>query len=179
MSKLIERKPRATCVLKNLAPARQEALFAYMDGVGDEKGHTYAACIEWLRADGVEVTLSQLSNWRTSYLHRSRFQWCRDITTMMVEDDRQPGQKLSDEDIQRKGSRLFNLLAIHTCDEKAWVRHQSLSVRKQAIAAIERKLEFEMQIYADQCAKNKPPEPKPEMTADEKQERIRQIMGTE
>jgi hypothetical protein len=179
MSKLIERKPRATCVLKGLAPDRQQALHEYMEGAGDEKGHTYAECLAWLQSSGVQTGVGNLSRWRTWYLQRLRFQWCHEITAMMVEDDRKAGQKYSDQDIQRKGNRLFNLLAIRTCDEKAWVRHQSLALRKQAIAAIERKMEFEMQKYADQRAKTKSPEPAPEMTPDEKQERIRQILGTE
>jgi hypothetical protein len=40
-------------------------------------------------------------------------------------------------------------------------------------------MEFEIKKYEDQRAKTKAAESEPEMTADEKQERIRQMLGTE
>jgi hypothetical protein len=98
---------------------------------------------------------------------------------MMMEDDKEQGQKFSDEDIQRKGNRMFSLLAIKTCDDKAWSRAQSLVVRGQRLTLMERKMEFEIKKYEDQRAKIKELESKPQMTADEKQQRIRQILGTE
>jgi hypothetical protein len=177
--KSIDRKPRATAVLKGLAPDHQQDLFEYMEGVGDEKGHSYAKCLTWLAASGVKSSNSQLSNWRDWYWRRLRFQWCRELTVQMLEDDRIAGQKYTDEDIERKGNRTFNLLAIKTFDDKAWARHQTLAVRRQAVAAIERKLEFEIEKYQNQRAETKEVESDPKMTPEEKEERIRQIMGTE
>jgi hypothetical protein len=174
-----DRKPRATCVLKNLGPNLQEALFEYADGVGDENGHTYAQCVIWLKKQGVETNNTQLCNWRKWYIQRLRFRWCQETVELMIEDDLENGQKYSDDEIQRKGNRMFSLMAIRTCDDKAWSRAQSLVVRRQRLALIERKMEFELKKYDDQRAKAKAVESEPEMTADEKQERIRQILGTE
>jgi hypothetical protein len=179
MNKKINRKPRATCLLKSLGPNTQEALYEYMDGVGDERGHTYKQCVAWLKARNIETNKTQLCNWRDWYIMRLRLQWCRQTVEMLMEDDKELEQKYSDEDIQRKGNRMFSLLAIKTCDGKAWSRAQSLVVRKQRMAQIERKMEFEIKKYEDQRAKTKAAESEPEMTADEKQERIRQMLGTE
>ena len=179
MSEPIERKPRETCLLKNLAPALQLDLYEHMEGVGDQKGHTYAECAAWLAARDVVTTAGNLGKWRAWYLQRLRFQWCRETIEMILEDDRERGQKYSDEDIQRKGNRMFSLLAIHTCDDKAWARAQTLATRKQAVATIERKLEFEIKKYEDQRAKVKDVEADARMTPEEKQRRIREILGTE
>jgi hypothetical protein len=179
MNNKIDRKPRATCVLKSLPSNRQDALYEYMDGIGDEKGHTYAQCVECLMAEGIETNKTQLCNWRGWYIQRLRLQWCQETMEAMMEDDKLNGQKYSDEDIQRKGNRIFSLLAIKTCDDKAWSRTQSLVVRLQRMAQIERKMEFEMEKYDDQRAQEEKAESKTKMTPEEKQARINQIMGTD
>ena len=179
MNKKIDRKPRATCVLKSLPSNRQDALYEYMDGIGDEKGHTYKQCVKWLKADGIETNNTQLCNWRGWYIQRLRLRWCQETMEAMIEDDKANGQKYSDEEIQRKGNRIFSLLAIKTCDDKAWSRTQSLVVRLQRMAQIERKMEFEMEKYDDQRVKEERAESKPKMTPEEKEARIKQIMGTE
>jgi hypothetical protein len=177
MSDKIDRKPRATCVLKSMAPNLQEALYHYMDGVGDEKGHTYKQCIAWLKNQGITTNNTQLCNWRGWFIRRLRFRWCQETVEMMIEDDKANGQKYSDEDIQRKGNRMFSLLAIHTCDDKAWSRTQSLVVRLQRMAQIERKMEFEFKKYDDQQAKIKQVESDPKMTPEEKEAAVNQIFG--
>jgi hypothetical protein len=174
-----DRKPRATCVLKSLGANRQEALFEYMDGIGDESGHTYKQCVLWLKKQGVETNPTQLCNWRQWYIMRLRMRWCNDTAEMIMEDDKINGQKYSDEDIQRKGNRMFSLLAIHTCDNKAWSRTQSLVVRRQHLDLIERKMEFEIKKYDEKRAQAKEVEAEPEMTPEEKEARINEIMGTE
>ncbi|HEV7926490.1 MAG TPA: hypothetical protein VGR14_14100, partial [Verrucomicrobiae bacterium] len=75
--------------------------------------------------------------------------------------------------------RTFNLLAIKTRNDKMWASQQTLAVRKQAVTATERKVELEFKKYEDQRAKTREVESDPELTADEKQERIRQILGTD
>jgi hypothetical protein len=179
MKKNIPRKPRATAKVKGLAPALQQELYDYMEGVGDEKGHSYAKCIAWLKAQGVAASKSQLSEWRQWYWIRVRLGWSQELTNMLVEDDKKAGQKYTDEDLQRKGNRLFSELALKTCDDKAWARTQSLVVRKQAIAAVEKRLEFEIKKYEDRCAQAKEVESEPQMTPEEKEARIAEIMGTD
>jgi hypothetical protein len=175
----VERKPRADSGLKALAPFLQQELFAYMEGVGKERGHTYKQCVAWLAIQGVATSKSQLSNWRYWYRLGLHFQRCEETANQVAENARKAGVELTDEQIEREGNRTFNLLAIGTCNAKAWARQQTLALRKQAVTATERKLEFEKQKYENHRAKTKKAEPEPEMTADEKQERIRQILGTD
>jgi len=180
MNKKLTRKPRATCILKRLPTNRQEALYEYMDGIGDEQGHTYAQCVEWLKEQGVETNKSQLCKWRGWFIMRLRLRWCEDTVEMiMVDEIKGRAKKISDEEIQRYGNRMFSLLAIHTCDDKAWSRAQSLVVRRQRLDLMERKFEFEIQKYEDQCAKARKIEEEPQMTPEEKEARINEIMGTE
>jgi hypothetical protein len=177
--KSAERKPRGDSGLKGLGPEPQQELYLYMEGVGKEKGHTYKQCIAWLADQGVATSAGQLSNWRSWYWMRLLFQECGETTEAIVEDELKGGAKITDEQIERKGNRTFNLLAIKTRNDKMWARQQTLAVRKQAVSATERKVALEIKKYEDQCAKTKAVESNPELTADEKQERIRQILGTD
>jgi hypothetical protein len=106
--KINSRKARGNCLLKNLGPNLQEALFEYMDGFGDEQGHTYVQCVAWLKQRGVGTNKSQLSKWRDWYLQRLCFQWCREAVKHMMEDDALE-DKYSDEQIQRKESHVQRL----------------------------------------------------------------------
>jgi hypothetical protein len=175
----LDRKPHPNSVLKGLAPDLQQELYFYMEGAGKEKGHTYKQCLAWLAPKGVKTTKSQLSNWRGWFGMRLAFQVCRETTDQIAEDDRLAGVIYTDEELERKGNRTFNVLAIQSLNDKAWVRQQTLAVRKQAVTATERKLKFEIEKYENQRAKTKDVESDPELTADEKQERIRQILGTD
>jgi|GEM_PF-2947316 hypothetical protein len=174
-----ERKPRGDSSLKGLGPDHQHDLYFYMEGGGKERGHTYKDCVSWLALQGVETTKSKLSKWRSWYWMRLLFQDCGETTEAIVEDELKGGAMITDEQIERKGNRTFNLLAIKTRNDKMWARQQTLAVRKQAVTATERKVALEIKKYEDQCAKTKEVESDPELTADEKQERIRQILGTD
>jgi hypothetical protein len=173
------RKPRGNCVLKNLPSDTQDELYAYMDGIGDENGHTYKQCKEWLmKTHGVDSNLTRLSKWRDWYITRMRFNWANDTLQMMIEAGMLPND-FTDADIQRVGNRIFSLLALRTADDKAWSRAQSLVVRRQRIAVIEKRFELDLKKYDDACARLKEREKKPEMSPEERQERIRQILSVD
>src|SRR5665213_3942763 len=174
-TKSTDRKTHANSVLKGLAPDQQQDLFDYMEGVADQKGHSYKQCVAWLGDEGVKTSNSQLSRWRRWYRLRAFFQRCRETTAAIIEDDRAAGLEYTDEQIERKGNRTFNLLAIESFNDAAWARQQTLAVRRQAVVVVERKLAFEMEKYQNQRAKTKEVETEPKMTPDEKDERIRQI----
>jgi hypothetical protein len=177
--KSAEGKPRGNSSLKELGPDLQQELYLYMEGVGKRPGHTDKQCVAWLAAREVAVCQSQLSSWRSWYWMRLLFQDCRETTDQMLEDDLKAGANYTDEQIERKGNRMFNLLAIRTRNDRMWARQQTLALRKQAVAAAERKLELEIKKFEIQRGKTKDVETEPELTADEKQERIRQILGTD
>ena len=176
----ITRKPRGNCLLKNLPAELQDDIFEYLDGSADEKGHTYKQCIAWLQEKKIHTGRTQLCNWRQWYIFRRRLKWCEDTARMTVEanlgDD-----KLSDEELSRRGNRIFSLLALDTCDDKAWSRSQTLVQRNKRLAQIERKMELELRKFEAELAKEsqKKPTDAAKLTPDEVQERIRQIMGTE
>jgi aldehyde:ferredoxin oxidoreductase len=174
------RKPRGNCLLKNLPSDRQDAIFEYLDGSPDEKGHTYAQCVAWLKEQKIETNKTQLCNWRQWYIFRLRLKWCEEAARMTLEANLGE-EKISDEELSRRGNRIFSLLAVRTCDDKAWSRAQTLVQRNKRIGQIERKMEFELRRYEASAAreKEKQAEAKPKLTPDEVQERIRQIMGTE
>jgi hypothetical protein len=180
MSNNTTRKPRGDCLLKNLPSDQQDAIFEYLDGSPDEKGHTYLQCVAWLAEQNIHTNRTQLCNWRQWYIFRLRLKWCEEAARMTLAANLGE-ENLSDEELSRRGNRIFSLLAVRTCDDKAWSRAQSLVIRKQRIGQIERKMEFELRRYETSVAreKEKQAEAEPKLTPDEVQERIRQIMGTE
>ncbi|HEY3860828.1 MAG TPA: hypothetical protein VGO59_02985 [Verrucomicrobiae bacterium] len=124
-------KPPAVSVLKGLSPARQRALYEFMEERG---GRTNAECLAWIHSAGVRVTGSELARWRAWYVQRLRFQWCREITALMADDLETAGH-------------LFNLLLLKTRGGEAWKRHGGRAARERAMAAIERKMERELAKY--------------------------------
>jgi hypothetical protein len=177
---IITRKPRGNCLLKNLPAERQDEIFEYLDGSPDEKGHTYKECIAWLAEQNIRTGRTQLCNWRQWYIFRARLKWCEETAQRTVEANLGE-DKLSDEELSRRGNRIFSLLALKTCDDKAWSRSQSLVIRKQRLAQIERKMELELRKFEAELAKEnqKKPSDAAKLSPDEVQTRIHQILGTE
>jgi hypothetical protein len=136
------RKPRPEAVLLNLAPARQADLFIYMEGEGEEKGHSYKDCIAWLAADAIVVGKEQLRKWRDWYYLRSLRQQSRDDAKTLLEAEAAEGETIPEEKIQRIGNQLFSLRAIKDQDPKAWFLTQRLVLLKEQIGLDREKIEI-------------------------------------
>lgn len=182
----VPRKPRGNCNLKTIGPDRQDRLYEYMEGVGDEKGHTYAECITWLMANmNIETSRTTLCNWRKSYITRMFMADNSETAAQIVEAHREraadPAASLdyTEEAIQATGTHIFNVQAIRTCDDKAWVRLQTLSLRKQEFLLKEKRFEFDRQKHAESSARTAAPAVKMPLTVEQKRERVRKILGTE
>ena len=180
MSNNTTRKPRGNCLLKNLPSDQQDAIFEYLDGSPDEKGHTYAQCVAWLTEQKIQTNKTQLCNWRQWYIFRLRLKWCEEAARMTLEANLGE-EKISDEELSRRGNRIFSLLAVRTCDDKAWSRAQTLVQRNKRIAQIERKMEFELRKYDEGQTKErqKTAEAEPKMTPEEKEARLDEILSTD
>ena len=144
------RKPREEAVLKNLPPARQASLFTYMEGEGEEPGHSYKDCIAWLAADGIRVDKERLRKWRDWYYLRLGFQQSRDDARTLLESEAEEGEVVSEEKIQRVGNQIFAMRAIKDQDVKAWYLSQKISLedrkestRQQALALLRQKVQRE------------------------------------
>jgi hypothetical protein len=88
--------------------------------------------------------------------------------------------------IDQLQQRAFELMLLPKANprEVALLLSLALKVRDQdrtdqALAQANKKLQFEMRKYRDEQAKTKAVMNEPKMTAEEKQQRIRQILGTE
>jgi hypothetical protein len=83
--------------------------------------------------------------------------------------------------IEPRGNRIFSLLAIKTCDDKAWSRSQTHVERNKRMAQIERKMELELRKFEAELAreKEKEAEGKPKLTPEEKEARLEEILSTD
>jgi hypothetical protein len=174
------RKPRGNCLLKNLPRNQQEEIFEYIDGGPDDKGHTYLECVAWLAEKNIKTNKTQLCNFRQWYIFNLRMRWCEETARATIEanlgDD-----KLSDEELSRRGNRIFSLLALKTCDDKAWSRSQTHVERNKRMAQIERKMELELRKFEAELARERQkagPE-KPKLTPEEKEARLEEILSTD
>jgi hypothetical protein len=173
------RKPRGNSLLKNLPSNKQDAIFEYLDGGEDAGGHTYAQCVAWLAEQNTHTNKTQLCNWRQWYIFNMRLKWCEEAARMVLQSNL-GDDKLSDEELSRRGNRIFSLLAVKTCDDKAWAHAQNLVIRKQRVAQIERKMEFEIRKFETALAREreKAAQTESKMTPEEKEARIEEILST-
>jgi hypothetical protein len=172
-------KPRVDCVLKNLAPARQAALWEYVEGAGERKGHSAKQTIKWLKAQGIKAERQMLANWHTFYSLKLRFEICREMVKAFWMEINPNGPEPTQEQIQSFGNKLFAMDALDRKDDKTWARIQTLELRKEAIQTAKAKLMLEMKKYRDEQAKTKTVNADITLTAEEKRRRIRHILGTE
>src|ERR1700677_3059625 len=127
----IPRKPREEAILKNLPPARQEALWDYSEGDGEEKGHSLGQCVAWLAADGVTSSKQKVSLWREFYWLQLRLRSFRGGGERLFIESKPDGPEPTEEEIQRMGNKLFSLDAINRGDNEAWSNVQRLVLTKE------------------------------------------------
>lgn len=132
------RKPHAASKLKTLPPARQEAIWDYM------QGHTLAETRAWLatpRSDAsvIETNATSLSEFWAWYPVASRLQEAKSLADQVKAELRQmPGLKLDDEQLSQAGQAIFETAAIKQQDSKLYVALRNLRQTDRALAAKEK-----------------------------------------
>jgi hypothetical protein len=168
----INRKPRAEAILKNLAPAMQEALWDYSEGSDKTPGHSLDECVAWLASDGIKTVKQRVSEWRYWYAHRLLMKRAEAATLETVKQGREEGWINSMEEEQKIGQAFFTKLAISQADNLSFVR----IVREQT-----RQRQFEIQARRLNLMEEREAKVKTvvqsTLTAEEKEQRYREILG--
>jgi hypothetical protein len=170
-----DRKPHPSAVLKNLPEEKQFELLDYMEGTATTAGHTYKATLAWLQEAGITTWPSGLCEFRRWYRHRRRMRQNEATSLETVKECVERGWIKTRKEEEEAGQLFFNQLTLADEDAKAWVMVQGVSLKRDRLALEERKLK----LMEDRHAQTKEIVNNTQMTTEQKEERIRQIMGLE
>ncbi len=176
---IIPRKISPNAVLKNLSDEKQAAIIEYMDGKTGKKGHTLAETVAWLQRSGIQTTITSLSRFRVWYLVRRKLDAHEVSTLEVVRECKRRGWIKTAEEERTAGQIFFNRMALDQQDPKLWGLMQRINLFTDKVVLDKKKMELESQKYKDTRGEITKVVKKPKLSPDEKQARIRQILGTE
>jgi hypothetical protein len=109
------RKPRGDSVLKTQTEARQQEVVEHL------LTHKLAETAAWLKADGVKVSRTSLSDFLSWYQLRSQFKGFEQSALTMIELLRRKRPDLSEPDLQGYANEFFQLQAIQQNDAQTYL----------------------------------------------------------
>jgi hypothetical protein len=167
------RKIHPTAQLKNLSRKRQREIVDYLDGTDGQAAHSLKNTAAWLESKGVKTAYRTVSRFRTWYLRRAKMEANQAAALDRVKADKKKGMFKTLAEEKEAGQIYFNHLAVDQDDVHMWVLMQRLALAKgqQELNARKIKLLEESKAMTKEVVKNT------EMTPEQKEERIRQIMG--
>jgi hypothetical protein len=169
----LSRKPNYRSVLKTLPDDYQAALFEYV------KTHSRSQILKWLAKDGHKTNPASLSRWRRWYEAKSAFEnrEAKVITLLASYKRRDPS--LTKKAMDDLGDFLFNSLAIERENVKEWTLAQEVKMKRKNQTMEHKKAGLELRKLKEQVESARKTAGDKDLTADEQQARIREILGTE
>jgi hypothetical protein len=169
------KKPYAHAVLKNLPEAKQQEIIDYANGTETSQPHKMIETVEWLKAAGIETSYTGLVNFRQWFMRCQQMLADEANSLQTVQLCKERGWIKTREEEEEAALIIFNRLTLDREDIRGWVLVQGVSLRRDRQELEERKFKL-MQKRED---KTKEVVQDVKMTPEEKEERIRQIMGLE
>jgi hypothetical protein len=171
----VHKKPRPEAVLKNLPQAKQCAIIDFLDGTPTSKPHSFSKTVAWLKADGIPTNKASLCFFRSWFLRRKKMEANAAAALHIVEECKDKGWIKTRKEEEEAAQIFFNRMAMDEEDPKTWALAQGVSLRRDRLELEERKLK----LLEDRHAQTKEVVNNTQMTPEQKEERIRQIMGLE
>lgn len=175
----ILRKTYPQAVLKNLPIEKQDAIVDHTDGRNGMKPHSLPKTVAWLKSIGIKTNSHSLSDFRRWYLLREQMQADEDFSMQVVQTCRERGWIKTAEEERAAGQAFFNRLTLGRKDPKQWTQVQQINLSKEKMELEKEKLKLQTRKYRDKAEKGGEAVKKRKLSPDEKQRRIRQILGTE
>jgi len=167
------KKPYRNAVLKNLPEEKQRAIMEYADGTETSKPHTLAETLKWLKADAITTSHATLEDFRQWFRLRQDMQEDEAMALQTVQACKENGWIKTRQEEEAAGQIFFNRQTQRRKDTKAWVLVQGVSLRRDRLDLEERKFK----LLQDRQARTKEVVNNTQMTPEQKEARIRQIMG--
>jgi hypothetical protein len=155
--------------LKNLSAAKQAAIMEYIQG---EKRHSLVATSKWLKRQRIEATPAMLSQYRRWYLLQEKLKSSEEFALETTAEYKKRGWIKTLREERAVAQAIFNRIVLEEGDPKLWTMVERVNLLKD-------KVELDLRKYEDQKAETKKVVKKRKLSPDERQRRIRQILGTE
>lgn len=169
-----ERKPRGDAILKTLPKERQAEIAEHANT------HTLVETCAWLRADGLPVGKSALSEWLAWWSWQQRFKLVEADALHFMEQMRSRRPDLSEEQVEQFGNDFFQLQAIKLGDPKTFLAFRNAraraSVENRKLALAERRVVL-LERRADQADQAEKVTRDTGLSPEEKQQEYRRIFG--
>ena len=166
-------------MLRNLPREKQDAIIDYTDGRNGQKAHSLSATVEWLKPQGTITSLWALGKFRRGYLMREQLMNDEAVALELIKTCKENGWIKTAEQERKAGQQFFNRLAIARQDPTMWVRLQQAHFSEEKVKLEKKKLRLEMKKREEQAGEAGGGPQEPLLTPEERQRRIRQILGTE
>jgi hypothetical protein len=169
--------PRA--VLKALPTEKQAEIYEYLIGGEKIKAHSCRATVVWLKKTmRIKVSEQTVGKFRRWYVIRLELNEQNVVVEEVIEVCKKNGWVKTAKEERMAAQIFFNRLVIDKKDPELWAIVEKVSLARDKIGL--EKQEIKMEAKSHQVgAKSQQPAPRPQLTPDEKQERIRQILGTQ
>ena len=175
-----QRKTRGDSVLGTLPEERQLEIAAHA------RAHTLGETIAWLRADGIKLGQTALSEWLSAFVLRSQFRVAEQDSLNFIELLRKRRPDLNETDLHSWADEFFQMqavksgdagtyLAFRTARFKAQMETAKLKLKEQQVSLDARRVALLEKKAAQADEARQVVESK--ATPEEKQLKLRQIFG--
>lgn len=177
--KKTKRKLSGPATLKALPAEKQDALYKYVNGENGKNSHTYSETMKWLwQREKIEVHNSALDRFLKWYSIRQELSDYEIVVKEIVEECKKNGWLKTAKQERLSAQIFFNRLVVNKKNPELWAVVEKINLAKDKISLDTKELEMKEKAHK-RAVKNQQPETRLQLTPDEKQERIRQILGTE
>jgi hypothetical protein len=170
----IDRKVHSTAILKNLPREKHLDIIHYLDGPG---GNNNKAAAAWLRGDGIPATAPMVGEFVKWYYLREEFRARAEFSLDMAKECKEQGWLKTAGEERAAAQIFFNRLALNEQDPKIWSMLERVNLLRDKVVLDKSRLGLQKKKF--KAKYGKPRAKKSTMTADEKQARIRQILGVD
>ncbi len=167
------RKVRPDAVLKNLPLEKQRSIIDYLDGTDTSKPHSLRRAVVWLKEDGIKTEDTSLGDFRRWFLLRQGLETSAASTKQIVEYCKKNGWIKTRQEEEAASLIFFNHDTVAQKNARLWAVVQGVSLRRDRLELDVRKLKLleQRDAQTNEVLNNT------QMTTEQKETRIRQIMG--
>jgi hypothetical protein len=158
------KKVRSDAILKGLREDKQDSILEYW------QTHSAKQPVQWLKDAGITTSIRALSLFRAWYLLRKKYEERETRILDKAECFKKRDPSLTNEFLTEMGEYMFNEIAIDQEDIKTWSVAQQVQLRRGSLA-------LQLQKYEDQIAQVKEKMNDTDLTPEEREQAVNQILG--
>jgi hypothetical protein len=160
--------------LKNLPIEKQMEIIERLEG---PRAEIYSETAAWLREQGIPATSQIVSAFKEWFHLREKCKARAELSLDMAKECKEQGWINSADEERAAAQVFFNRMALSEQDPKIWSMLERVNLVRDKVVLEKKRLALQKKKFNAKYGKKRVK--KSTMTADEKQKRIRQILGVE